>query len=84
MKKMLRRQNSAAMFLTHVSPANRLALPLADESGLSINCVEAAGLPSATLKSTKKINMTSNCLGTCQQAQSLYYDYDDDDERNMM
>jgi hypothetical protein len=31
-----------------------MALPLADESGLSRNCAEAAGLPPVTLKNTKK------------------------------
>jgi hypothetical protein len=50
-----------------------MALPLADESGLSRNCSEAAGLPPATLKALKKNNMTC-CLGTGQQAQTLYDD----------
>jgi hypothetical protein len=30
-----------------------MALPLADEAGLSRNCAEAAGLPPATLKKGK-------------------------------
>jgi hypothetical protein len=36
-----------------------MALPLADESGLSINCAGAAGLPPATQKHLKEVNMTS-------------------------
>jgi hypothetical protein len=54
-----------------------MALPLADESGLSRNCAEAAGLPPATVKSTKSLTWQVNCLGTGQQAQSLYDDDDD-------
>jgi hypothetical protein len=54
-----------------------MALSLADESGLSINCAEAAGLPPATLKALKRLTRQVNCLGTGQQTQSLY---DDDDE----
>jgi hypothetical protein len=38
-----------------------MALPLADEPGLSRNCAEAAGLPSATQKSTK-VNMPNLCI----------------------
>jgi hypothetical protein len=53
-----------------------MALPRADESGLSRNCAEAAGLPPATLKALKMLTRQVYCLGTGQQAQSLYDDYD--------
>jgi hypothetical protein len=43
-----------------------MALPLADELGLSRNCAEAA--------------WQVNCLGMGQQAQSLHDDNDDDDD----
>jgi hypothetical protein len=47
---------------------------LADESGLSRNCAEAAGLPPTTLSHKKGLNMTSwldSCLGMDQLAQAL-------------
>jgi hypothetical protein len=48
-KKMLCKQNSVAMFLTHVSPAS-LVDGSREESGLCSNCAEAAGLPPTTLR----------------------------------
>jgi hypothetical protein len=66
MKGMLCKQNSAASF-SPMSLLLRYYMALADGSGLSRNCAEAAGLPPATLRHYKGLTWQVdliNCLGT--------------------
>jgi hypothetical protein len=78
---MLCKQNSAAMFLTHVSPASLL-----DGSGSSrririeYKLCRSSRLANYYSKALKRLTWQVNCLGTGQQAQSLYDDVDDENK----
>jgi hypothetical protein len=77
MKQMLRMQNSAAMFLTHVSPAS-LIDGSASSRRIRIEQKLCRGSRLATCysKALKWFTWQVNCLGMGQQAQSLH-DVDD-------